>query len=35
VEVLADHLYERRRGSGLDRIYSDHAAVCMTLAPVA
>ncbi len=35
VEVLADHLYERRRGTGLDRVCSDHAAVCMTLAPVA
>lgn len=34
VEVLADHLVERRRGGGLERIYSDHAAVCVALQPV-
>jgi len=35
VEVFSDHLFERRRltdgGARLDRIYSDHAAVCATL----
>jgi endonuclease/exonuclease/phosphatase family metal-dependent hydrolase len=39
VEVLSDHLIERRRrtsesvyvGADLARIYSDHAAVCVTL----
>lgn len=35
VEVFNDHLFERRRsadgGARLDRIYSDHAAVCVTL----
>lgn len=39
VEILCDHLLERRRdpagGARLDRIYSDHAAVCVTLAPLA
>ena len=38
VEVLADHLIERRRAAEgaepLDRIYSDHAAVCVTLEPL-
>jgi endonuclease/exonuclease/phosphatase family metal-dependent hydrolase len=34
VEVLADHLVERRRGGGLERIYSDHAAVCVELQPL-
>lgn len=37
VEVLNDHLHERRRadaGVRLDRIYADHAAVCVTLAPI-
>ncbi len=36
VEVFNDHLHERRRadaGVRLDRIYSDHAAVCVTLVP--
>jgi len=37
-EILSDHLFERRRvadGSArLERIYSDHAAVCVTLEPV-
>ncbi len=37
VEILNDHLLERRRkglddGVRLDRIYSDHAALCVTLA---
>jgi endonuclease/exonuclease/phosphatase family metal-dependent hydrolase len=35
VEVFSDHLQERRRASrGIDvqRIYTDHAAVCVTLA---
>lgn len=35
VEVFNDHLFERRRltdgGARLDRIYSDHAAVCVSL----
>jgi len=33
--VFNDHLFERRRltdgGARLDRIYADHAAVCVTL----
>jgi endonuclease/exonuclease/phosphatase family metal-dependent hydrolase len=37
VEVFSDHLLERRRsdgsGAALDRIYSDHAAVCVSLVP--
>jgi len=36
VEILGDHLHERRRadaGVRLDRIYSDHAAVCVTIEP--
>ena len=37
-EVFSDHLFERRRvansGARLERIYSDHAAVCVTLEPV-
>jgi endonuclease/exonuclease/phosphatase family metal-dependent hydrolase len=36
LEVLSDHLFERRRGDSgarLARIYSDHAAVCVTLEP--
>jgi endonuclease/exonuclease/phosphatase family metal-dependent hydrolase len=39
VEIYSDHLLERRRGAEtgirLDRIYSDHAAVCVTLQPLA
>jgi len=38
VEILGDHLHERRRadaGARLDRIYSDHAAVCVTIEPLA
>ena len=39
VEVFSDHLLERYRvadgGTPLDRIYSDHAAVCVTLEPLA
>lgn len=35
VEVLGDHLQERRRASAagprLDRVYADHAGVCVTL----
>ena len=38
VEVFSDHLLERRRGTQvgvrLERIYSDHAAMCVTLAPL-
>jgi len=34
VEVLSDHLLERRRDPArLERIYSDHATVCVTLEP--
>ena len=38
VEIYSDHLLERLRGAEtgirLDRIYSDHAAVCVTLQPL-
>jgi endonuclease/exonuclease/phosphatase family metal-dependent hydrolase len=38
LEVFSDHLFERCRvahgGTRLERIYSDHAAVCVTLEPV-
>ena len=39
VEVLSDHLLERHRqtegGARLERVYADHAAVCVTLEPLA
>jgi endonuclease/exonuclease/phosphatase family metal-dependent hydrolase len=37
VEIFSDHLHERRRTDGgvrLDCIYSDHAAVCVTVEPL-
>jgi hypothetical protein len=36
VQIFNDHLHERRRTDGvrLDRIYSDHAAVCVTIEPL-
>ncbi len=38
VEIFSDHLLERRRaaesGVRLDRIYADHAAVCVALQPL-
>lgn len=37
VEILGDHLSERLRsdsGPRLDRIYADHAAVCVTIEPL-
>jgi endonuclease/exonuclease/phosphatase family metal-dependent hydrolase len=39
VEVLGDHLFERRRAAGggvsLGRVYADHAALCVTIEPPA
>lgn len=39
VEVLGDHLFERRRAAGggvpLERVYADHAALCVTIEPLA